>query len=313
MTARDGAHLLGGPLHIAIINGAIGDAIAALPAVRHLLGITPKKQHAIWTCGHLMSLYGLVFPDVTIRDIADIPQSGMGNEPSALLGEKPPKITSLRTCLITHAFLALCDEVPPSEESKRLPHIDPLPAHPLAPRKPYVVFTPNYTSRTRAWAAASMRPVVEWVRAKGYEPVFLGASMAGGARGSYVLADSVELDFAALGTDLRNRTSDLVEALSIIQGARAVVGVDNGLLWLAGLTYAPIVAGYTTLAPRHRPIVRECGPVYAIEPPESLECRGCQSKWAFAFDHDFRTCPYGDYACTELEPQKFIDALSKVL
>jgi ADP-heptose:LPS heptosyltransferase len=105
----------------------------------------------------------------------------------------------------------------------------------------------------------------------------------------------------------------LIEALAIINKASLLVGVDNGLMHLAacGENGTPIVGGYTTINPEYRdlPNLRE-----SIEPDEELSCRFCQSKYNFAFLHDFRTCMYGDLKCvSQMTAGKFIKASAKVL
>jgi ADP-heptose:LPS heptosyltransferase len=77
--------------------------------------------------------------------------------------------------------------------------------------------------------------------------------------------------------DLRD-ASPLLESLKIINYAKFIVGVDNGLFHLAGLTQTPIVAGYTTVAPELRMPYRNNKLGWNVGPcvPQS-EWRFCQS------------------------------------
>jgi hypothetical protein len=64
-----------------------------------------------------------------------------------------------------------------------------------------------------------------------------------------------------------------------------------------------VIAGFTTVKPEHREPYR--GGVKgrnwgSITPPESLECRFCQSQCVFAKGVDFRFCALGTYDCTKL-------------
>jgi len=70
-----------------------------------------------------------------------------------------------------------------------------------------------------------------------------------------------------------------------------VVGLDNGLIHLAGLTDVPIVAGYTTVDPyfrlpwRHGVKGWRC---FAVEP--SSECRYCQTATFCTYNINFLRC-----------------------
>jgi len=92
-----------------------------------------------------------------------------------------------------------------------------------------------------------------------------------------------------------------------------VVGIDGGLLHLAGTTAVPIVYGMTHVEPRCRPIVRGGQRNWNVVhvTPRNLGCSGCQSNWTLMFRHDFRFCLYKDYACTSaLHAEDFINGLT---
>ncbi len=77
--------------------------------------------------------------------------------------------------------------------------------------------------------------------------------------------------------------------------AKAVVGVDNGLLHVAGCTGVAIVGGFTTVRPEIRMPIRHniLGWNYhAVIPDKSLDCSFCQQDTNFLYGHDYRKCWY---------------------
>lgn len=115
--------------------------------------------------------------------------------------------------------------------------------------------------------------------------------------------------------NLINKTS-LMEAASIIQNAALVIGVDNGLLHLAGMTKTPIVFGYTTVSSKLREPRRPHGVCVNVEIPESLlPCISCNEKMRFTFSHDFKYCFYKDDKCVEILSQSdlWFKAIDEIL
>jgi len=70
-----------------------------------------------------------------------------------------------------------------------------------------------------------------------------------------------------------------------------IIGLDNGLIHLAGMTDVPIVAGYTTVDPYYRVPYRHgvkgwnC---YVVEP--TSECRYCQTEHFETYGINFLEC-----------------------
>lgn len=181
----------------------------------------------------------------------------------------------------------------------------------------YVVITTGFTALVREWPAKSVNETVDYIISKGYNVVFLGNKIvpvkgcADAIRGHF----NEEINFSK-GISLIDKTN-LLEAGKIISQSKCIVGLDNGLLHLAGTTDVPIVAGFTTVNPlvrlpyRHNELGWSCFPVV---PDECLKCKFCQSEWALVYDWDFRYCFYDDYACKfQLTGNKFIEQLEKIL
>jgi ADP-heptose:LPS heptosyltransferase len=169
---------------------------------------------------------------------------------------------------------------------------------------PYAVFTPGYTAESRVFKAEYMNKLLEYTKSKGITPVFLGKKDFAN-RGKeafnkgYFARFQDDIDYS-LGVDLREKTS-LLDAIYIMGRAKFVIGIDNGLLNLAGTTKVPIIFGHTITQVRHRDIRRREGKTINIIVDEvTLPCSGCQSKMRYIMKHKFSKCIYGDYQCLDL-------------
>lgn len=225
------------------------------------------------------------------------------------------KISNLSWHLTDHAFGTIVGRDVKSEHKNYL-KLEPINVDKFELPEKYVVVTTAYTSDTRVWNVKSVNETIDYIISKGYVPVFLGKSFAPAYKNVGLKGKFTEVDYTK-GINLIDNTS-LLEAHGIMSKAKAVVGLDNGLLHLAALTETPIVYGFTTVASEHRLPYRhnELGwNCFVVEPPKEVKCRGCQSNWNFADEKvDFRFCPYGDYVCIDsLESKLWIEQLEKVL
>lgn len=160
----------------------------------------------------------------------------------------------------------------------------------------YVVMTPYSTTVPRTMAPRAFNGIKEWLIAKGITPVFLGKKEITEHR--HVELDK-NYDFEG-GIDLTGKTT-LLQAAGVMQYAKAVVGLDNGLLHLAAMTEVPIVFGYTVSSPQHAKPRRESGNIFNIHPNKAdLPCTFCMSEMRFHFNHNYAACPYGDTVCIEV-------------
>lgn len=179
------------------------------------------------------------------------------------------------------------------------------------PKKTVAIAT-GYTHPIKKFHSEAINGVARWVRDRGMEPVFLGQSAKIEDKNPMESRIEEGIDFS-LGTDLTNKTS-VLQLLKILKEAQFVVGMDGGIVHLAGMTKTPIICGYTHTRPIDKMPIRE-GVVghncYPVVPPESLECRFCQDK-LWAHQVGFRECPMKTSACI-LTAQNFIDAIDKML
>ena len=303
-------------VHIGFNQRALGDSVATLPAIAFALQQYPETHFQVWPPDYMVELVERAlapWPNKTVKGLSRIQAEADISLPAAMNKFKEGYST-LKTPLVEYAYRCLLDMDPPTAEDKN--YLQP-PVAPLPDRlktalgdQPYVVFTTNYTSRTRVFTPEVAHPIIDYVLARGHRPVFLGQKAVPVGGGATIGTSTSAID-TSRGLSLLDETT-LVEAHSVLAGARAVVGVDNGLLHLAAMTDVPIVAGFTNVAASTREPHRHGTKSWrwsSVEPPKTLKCAPCQSKWHYCYNVKFTECPYEDYACNRLDPQEFISAL----
>lgn len=240
---------------------------------------------------------------------------------------KPTKTTKwdgitspMKIHCLDYAFLKLCDENPGIEHKNYL-KIKPIDISEFNLPEKYVVITTGFTAIVREFRSEYVNDVATYVKSKGYEPVFIGQTdtktgIAFTIKGTF----SKGIDFTN-GVNLIDKTN-LLQASSIMHKAAAVVGVDNGLLHVAGCTDTPIVGGFTTVSPEIRMPVRRNilgWNYYPVIPNVSLGCIFCQQMTNFEYGRDYTKCCKStdslDYLeCTkQMQAEKFIIHLDKIL
>ena len=223
---------------------------------------------------------------------------------------------------LDYAFLKLCDENPPLT-SKNYLKLDVTSILGLGFDLPddYAVLTTGFTAEVREWPPEEVNKTAKWLVEQGITPVFLGQTQTEtGNKHTIKGTFKEEIDFSQ-GINLIDKTS-LLQAATIMYSAKAVLGVDNGLLHVAGCTDVPIIGGFTTVTPEVRMPVRNNilgWNYYPVVPDKSLECSFCQEKTNFLFGHDYRNCIYKgkkaqENQCTkQMTAEKFIYQLKVVL
>lgn len=304
-------------VHIGFFQKALGDSVATLPAIKFALANYPMIHFQIWPPDHMTELVQAAlaeYPNKTIKPARLIPTEADQKLPAALNKQKEG-MTTLKTGLVDYTFRCILDMDPPTQADKDYLQVVPTAAMKaqVASRigtSRYIVFTTNYTSKTRVFTAQVAQPVIDYIKSRGFTPVFLGQKSTPIMGDVAIPAESSDID-TSQGVNLLDSTT-LMEAHAILAGAAAVVGVDNGLLHLAAMTEVPVVAGFTNVSAATREPSRFGEKAWkwrSIEPPLSLACRLCQSRVHFAYEIKFTECMYGDYACNRLDPQEFISAL----
>ena len=156
----------------------------------------------------------------------------------------------------------------------------------------YAIMCPGVGGKNRELHVETFKAIKDHLTIRNLTPVFLGKRNIPERKVLYF----PKYDLSN-GIDLVDQTS-LIESLHIISRAKLIVGIDNGLLHLAGCTDIPIIFGYTIASPQHRRPRRFRGKTYELYPDtHRLTCTFCQSKMRLMFDHDFAKCLYQDYYC----------------
>lgn len=299
------------------MNGGVGDHMASLVAANYILTQYPWIRPLIWVPDFLLEFSKHVLP-------AHAKVNNYSSMKTLYDNNKPTKTThwdghtsAMKIHSLDYAFLKLCDENP-SIEHKNYLKITPnkIDITKFALPSKYIVITTGYTASVREFLAEHINELVAYANDKQYKVVFLGqTSTPTGAEHVIKGSFSENIDFSA-GINLVDQTS-LLEAAKIMHNATTVVGVDNGLLHVAGCTDAAIVGGFTTVSPELRLPVRNniLGyNYYTVVPDESLGCKFCQVKTNFLYDHDYKNCMYKDNLCTtQMTADKFIAHLEGIL
>lgn len=320
--------------------------IARTPAIRWIHETHPHVHLDIYWQDYFVDMAAVLLPE------AEYPRTRHKRlsearymMPEPVVEFDPERLTTLTIGLVEHAFLIMADRLPPSRDAYRYPKpkliLDEgsaLHSYGASSAEDYIVFTPGFTAPSRQWPSVFVNRLAKRVRAArrledgsivlpgqanwptarqsaGLTPVLLGTSAKQRLQtgeGDYILAGLDPGIDRSLFTDLWDKTN-LVQALGIIQKAKAVVGVDNGLLHLAACTDTPVVAGVTTLkADKRIPADAANGKTIILE--AQVPCQGCQSE-SFAVNHDWKFCPSPrmNYACTlTMTDERFFQALREL-
>lgn len=309
-------------VNVVFNDGGLGDQVCRVPALKYCLDHYPHVSFDVWSPDYFIDLGRHLMRGYESR-CQLIPMSRMKlllNQTLMSVSFNNDYHTTMRTHLVDHGFNIMNDGLPEIEHRNypklRLDEIDTVKFN-LEPGS-YVCLTPGYTAVVRALLPQVWNEIAAWLMGQEITPVWLGnKEMVVGDRvnGNIMARLDEEVDYS-VGIDLRQQTT-LLEAGKLMALSKAVVGLDNGLLHVAGLSDSTIVAAYTSVDPKIRLPYRNnqlgwnC---YVIEQEESLACRYCQVNFHFLYDWDFRRCRVGTLDCVkQLTSNKFIEKLEIIL
>lgn len=300
-------------------NGGIGDVIGALPALNYIFKNHPHVHQNIWVGNFAIEFVKRSLPKdarIEIKSFDRIAEFDQ-NSYTRCIGYGSTH-TNFASHITRHAYSLIVNVEPEIEDMNYLPmdqtgiNINRL----NLPEK-FVCLNVGHTAGVREWLPAYITEVAKFIKSKGYTPVFMGKSESPNGAGHIIRGFVNEGVDYSLGLDLRDKTS-LCETQVIISKATAIVGLDCGLLHVAGTTETAIVGSFTSVKPMHRMPFRHnilgwnYYPVFLTK--EQLACSGCQSHMAFTPSHRFDTCLYKDKAClTIITPEMYIEKLEHLL
>lgn len=307
-----------GTRHINIVfdNGGIGDCIARLPAVAYI-----AKHHKHIQCHLWIADYFKEFAKNCLRDtnviVRSFSEKDKYKQHFLCRAFTPHKYDNMATHLTDHAFHVLVNKsVGPEEMNYLKPDLLGTDISKFVLPEKYIVMTTGFTAPAREMFPNVINEVNAYILSKGYKVIFLGKTETKAGMGSDIKGEfKTEIDYS-VGVNLIDKT-DLIETTKIISNSCGIIGLDNGLLHLAGTTDVPIVGAFSSVEPKYRLVYRNNmlgWNYYPIIPNASLKCRFCQSNQTFTYDHDFRFCKHGDYLCLkQLTSDLYIKELEKIL
>lgn len=310
-------------INVMLQNGGVGDHVASLTAVDYIMRRYDWITPIIWVPDMMKEIAINLLPDhAQVYSMSEMRGRYQPHRPTKSTlwdGHTSP----MKIHCVDYGFWKLCDELPPIYEKNYLR----LKRHKIELNdegpKDYVVVTTGYTADVREFLSDYVRQVVEYIISKGIDVVFLGHSSVK-TGGFDIISAKFDEKVLSMGINLVNKTK-LVEAAAIMHDALAVVGVDNGLLHVAGTTDVPIIGGFTTVRPEIRMPIRhnKLGwNFFPVVPNQSLDCAFCQQDTNFVYGHDYKDCLYKGKIgfghrvnlCTkQITPDKFIEKLEQVL
>ncbi len=301
-----------------LLNGGVGDHVGSLVAVNYIIKTYPWINLLIWCPDFLVDFAKNVLPKgAIVRGFSQMRSHGYDHERTTISTQWDGRSSPMKRHHVDYAFGVLCDEAVSLEKKNYLRvNFDSIDFKKYKLPKDYVVICTGYTAKVREFNPEAVNGVIDYLLNKGITPVFLGQKQT-----ETGTVHKIEGKFEAtinyhLGINLIDKTS-LLEAAKVMQYSKAVVGVDCGLIHIAGCTDVSIVAGFTTVSPELRAPIRADTlgyKFYPVTPDSSLACRFCQVKTNFLYGHDYKTCLYKDFLCVkQLTAAKFITELEKIL
>jgi hypothetical protein len=314
-------------VHFLMTHAALGDLITSLPAIIYArtinsldLGFTLwVPEHQMELVEHLIGGPGIQIKALHLFDTKTHKRSQAG--PAVVNCGLKNTVTRNKMDMVTFGFVVQLDTIPRTVHDMNYPHWSPLTGERTIVGD-YVVISSGATSDNKIFHPRIMAEVVTGLKSRGLNVVILGKSETHVKASTESIVLKVRDTFERMPkqiqdmcVDMRDKTT-LMEARDIIGHASAIIGVDGGMLHLAGTTDCPIVYGITSVDPDDRGITRHDTYNWNVKHvwPKELECAGCQSHWVLVFTQDFRECAYEDNKCVEeLKSAEMLEALDELL
>jgi len=291
-----------------ILKGyALGDYVCFMSALKWIADTQPHVHGVIWVPEYFGTIAHHIFEKCStwkVRDLKGIKPLHYQNTPTFIPDTKNTPINAAGAHLVDLGFILFANRAKAPDSHQNYVQLD-LIKNKMEDR--YAVMTPGWTNELRAMPPSLFDIIKKHLISKGLKVFLLGKEEMTPLH----KANFGGYDFSGC-VNLINQTS-VMDAAKIINDASVVIGIDNGLLHLAGMTETPVVFGYTVASPEHRRIRRPSGRVHDVVVPKYLvQCIHCQSELRYVFDHDYRTCFQGDKACLKHHAYKSMEWLHKI-
>jgi len=306
-------------------DGGLGDCLARLPAIEYVIQNHPEVIPHVWIPDFFYDIAkrSLTPGRVVLKKFS---QKDKFNKLFPTRASASNTHTNLSYHMTEHGFNLFINKQVEDKHKNYLPiKLDDVNITKFNLPDKYVVITTGFTSTVREFLPTTINSIIDYVLFKGYTPVFLGKKETDNGF-NYIIKGKFDTTINYhKGINLIDQTN-LLETAKILYGAKTTVGLDNGLIHLAATHPTnTVVCGFTTVDPQHRVPFRNNGVkgynFIPVIPPDSVECRFCQSNFVFAFHHESFTKCYYDKNATgaeieclkSLTPDLFILELDKIL
>lgn len=294
---------------------AMGDVLAAVPVVKHMIDAYHKEPSSYMVVAKEMFRPFFHFvPDANFHNFEDKDNAWGIPEGFAIctLNQSKVKVLTRMTPRMMHlgqfAAIRLANRIFPEAWLNYVPLQDVDVSEFGVDFSKAVILISSYRDLTRAWPPESLLETAAYIEKRGYIPVFVGKTDMN--METHLIPKTCLPDKLDIGVDLRNKTN-IPQLASIIKQSKAICGLDSGPIHLAGTTATPIICGFTSISPEHRVPYRKKGKTYTIVP--NIPCIGCESRWNSHF-WNWENCYLKHIdCCKSMTSDKFIEHLRKIL
>lgn len=300
--------------NLIVTDGGMGDLLGSLVAVDWMIQHNSKFTFHVWIPEYLVKFSKHVLPRkrCIVRSFKD--EHLFRKEfPTRTTQWTEMAPTPMRMSALDYGFICLADRLPNAQERAYLQiRADEIDMRRFDLPKNYVCLAAAAAEPVKSMPPAVANAIIDYLSPK-YPVVFLGKEEANcGYRNFAVRASRIPIALNK-GIDLVNKT-DLLESAAVLAGALAFVGMDGGLVHLAGCTPTKIVAGYTLVDPSHAAPTRGFWslPITAVEPDPDIPNRYWQSTASCLDRRDCRVFPGWEKVLENLTADKFISALESI-
>lgn len=277
-----------------LVNGGIGDILSYLMAVNYIILNCPWVNLLVFLPDNIVDFAKNILPKGTsVRGMSK--GAKYSDTRTAITSTWENRFSPMKMAPIDFGFHSLADThiYDDNIRSYLKLNLEKIDASRFVLPEKYVTIQAYATETVKRLPGHVVNSISDYVVAKGYTPVFVGAKEAKvGVKDIKMTAKEIEgIDYSR-GIDLTNQTS-LTELGKVIGQSAAFIGMDGGIFHVAAFTDVPIIAGFTLASPD---VLAPCRDgvrgknFYPVIPEESLGCRFCQNKSLLVFEHDYRDC-----------------------
>lgn len=265
-----------------LTDGGMGDFIAELVAVDWSVKNFPELLHHIFIPDYLFNFaQHVVHSNCIIYPFSEEKENFNKAFPARTTQWLTLSPTCIRTDALTYGFLTLTDRLPPVSAQHYLqirPEEIDVTRFDL-PEK-YVCIQAAAAEPVKEMRQDTFDAVSDYVISRGYVPVYMGKENSETGYKDFAVKAKPFKGDVSKGINLLNKTN-VLESAAIIAGSKCFIGMEGGLVHLAGCTDITIVAGFTLGDP-----ATHAGPIrfgsrsykmHAVEPDKDIPNRYFQT------------------------------------